>query len=95
MYKGTERTREMKVYVDNNLVTTWTSSGTTDGFEIIDLSETSGEVIQVTGVLADSQWLSITEVRPACSLKQAKIFATPGLGEMRHFGYGCFLRHTT
>ncbi len=49
--------------VDGVLATTWTSSGTTSGFETIDLSGVSGRVIDVTGQLADSEWLSITEVR--------------------------------
>ena len=48
--------------VDGALVTTWTSSGTTAGFESIDLSGTSGSVIDVVGVLGDSEWLSIIEV---------------------------------
>lgn len=38
LYKGKTRTRTLEVYVDDVLVTTWTSSGTTDGFESIDIS---------------------------------------------------------
>lgn len=52
----------MEVRVDDALLTTWTSSGTTDGFEAIDLSGTSGQVLEITGVLDDSEWLSIVEV---------------------------------
>ena len=50
------------MYVDDVLVTTWTSSGTTAGFESIDLSGTSGSMIEIVGVLGDSEWLSIIEV---------------------------------
>lgn len=50
------------MYVDDELATTWTSSGTTDDFESIDISDMSGEVIEIKGVLADSEWLSIIEV---------------------------------
>lgn len=53
---------DCQVYVDAEFVTTWTSSGTTDDFESIDLSGTPGKVIQVTGVLGQSEWLSIVEV---------------------------------
>lgn len=70
MYKGTERTRTMEVYVDDALVATWTSSGTTDDFESIDLSGTSGEVVEVTGLLTTSEWISIIEVGPRVVLVQ-------------------------
>ena len=63
MYKGDERQRTVEVYVDDTLVTTWTSSGTTLDFESIDLSGFSGQEITDTGVMTDSEWLSITEVR--------------------------------
>lgn len=53
----------MDVYVDGALVTTWTSSGTTIAPESILFTETSGQVVELTGVLADSEWLSIIEVR--------------------------------
>ncbi|CAN0452773.1 unnamed protein product, partial [Pylaiella littoralis] len=53
--------RTVDVSVDGDLVTTWTSSGTTLDFESIDMSEISGQVITVTGVLDRSEWLSITE----------------------------------
>ena len=62
MYKGSTRTRTLQVFIDSDLVSTWTSSGTTDDFESIDVSSTSGQLIEVTGVLADSEWLSIIEV---------------------------------
>ncbi|CAM9252697.1 unnamed protein product, partial [Ectocarpus sp. 12 AP-2014] len=62
LFKGTERQVSMEVRVDDALVTTWTSSGTTDGFEAIDLSGTWGQVLEITGVLDDSEWLSIIEV---------------------------------
>lgn len=53
----------MEVYVNDSVrVTTWTSSGTTLNFESIDLLGSSGREITVTGVLADEEWLSITEV---------------------------------
>lgn len=61
MYKGTTRTRTMDVFVDGVLVATWTSSGTTEALEGIDLSGTSGELIEVTGVLGSTEWLSIIE----------------------------------
>ena len=48
--------------MDGALVTTWTSSGTTDDPESIALTGTSGSVIDVTGVLSDDEWLSIIEV---------------------------------
>ncbi|CAM9345152.1 unnamed protein product [Pylaiella littoralis] len=63
MYKGSTRERTVEVYVDAEFVTTWTSSGTTDDFESIDLSGTPGKVIQVTGVLGQSEWLSIVEAQ--------------------------------
>ena len=65
MYQGTTRTRTIEVYVDGALITTWTSSGTTEDFESINLSWASGQVIELTGVLADTEWLSIIEVSVA------------------------------
>ena len=62
MHRGTTRTRTIEVYVDGALITTWTSSGTTDGFESVNLSWASGQVIELTGVLDDTEWLSIVEV---------------------------------
>eukprot|EP00752_Nemacystus_decipiens_P013409 g11873.t1 len=61
MYKGTTRQRTMEVYVDGVLVTTWTSSGTTDSFENISMSGSTGQVVEVTGVLGAFEWLSIIE----------------------------------
>lgn len=53
---------DSQVYVDDVFITTWGSSGATLDFESIDLSGTSGKVIEVTGVLGDNEWLSIVEV---------------------------------
>ncbi|CAN0221443.1 unnamed protein product [Pylaiella littoralis] len=61
LYKGTERQVTVGVFVDDDLITTWTSSGTTDGFESIDLSGTSGTVVTIVGDLGYSEWLSIIE----------------------------------
>lgn len=79
MYKGTTRQRTLDVKVDGSLVRTWQSSGTTDDFEAVDLtgndggllgnlasSGVSGQVVQLTGQLDQSEWLSIIEVR-VCS----------------------------
>ncbi|CAN0405209.1 unnamed protein product, partial [Ascophyllum nodosum] len=63
MYQGTTRTRTIEVYVDGALITTWTSSGTTDGFESVNLSWASGQVIELTGVLANTEWFSIIETK--------------------------------
>lgn len=63
MYKGTERITTVEVRVDSDLVTTWTSSGTTDDSQSIALTEASGSIIEITGVLAETEWLSIIEVR--------------------------------
>lgn len=69
LYKGDERTRTLDVRVDGVMVTTWTSSGATLDFEntIEDVFElgsvgVKGQVVELTGVIADSEWLSITEV---------------------------------
>eukprot|EP00752_Nemacystus_decipiens_P014960 g13319.t1 len=61
LYRGDTRVRTVEVYVDGVLVTTWTSSGTTSGFESIDLSGMTGSMIEIVGVLDDSEWLSIIE----------------------------------
>ncbi|CAM9225364.1 unnamed protein product, partial [Scytosiphon promiscuus] len=61
MYKGSERVRTMEVYVDGALITTYTTTGTTNFFEVVYLSGTPGQVVTITGVLADSEWLSIVE----------------------------------
>ena len=62
MYKGDERTRTMDVYVDGVLQTTWTSSGTTTAFENIQLAANGGQEVEIRGVLAGSEWISIAEV---------------------------------
>ncbi|CAM9252749.1 unnamed protein product [Ectocarpus sp. 12 AP-2014] len=63
LYTGDIRVRTIDVFVDGALVTTWTSSGTTNGFESIALPDTaSGTVIELQGVLDDSKWLSIIEI---------------------------------
>lgn len=72
MYKGAERQTTVEVRVDGALVTTWTSSGETDNPESIMFTGTSGSVIDVTGVLADTEWLSIVEVR-FCFTKQVEL----------------------
>eukprot|EP00903_Cladosiphon_okamuranus_P018634 g17151.t1 len=61
MYKGDERARTMDIYVDDVMVTSWTSSGTTTAFESIDLGVT-GQAVELRGVVDGSEWLSITEV---------------------------------
>ncbi|CAM9688722.1 unnamed protein product [Scytosiphon promiscuus] len=63
MYKGTERQTTVEVRVDGTLITTWTSSGTTDGLQSIIFTGVSGQVVELTGVLADSEWLSIVETQ--------------------------------
>lgn len=74
MYKGDSRTRTMEIHVDGDIQTTWTSSGTTSGFEDV-VFEVSGQVVELRGVLTDSEWLSIMEVgvraklwRQACDI---------------------------
>lgn len=63
MYKGAERQTSVDVYVDGASVISWTSSGTVDGFEAIALpAGTAGTVIEIHGILEDSEWLSIVEV---------------------------------
>lgn len=44
------------------MLTSWTSSGTTSGFENVDLG-VAGNTVELIGVLADSEWLSIMEVK--------------------------------
>ena len=62
LYKGSTRVRTVEVYVGDVLATTWTSSGTTDGFESIDLSGYSGRYLTVMSLADDLQWLSLVEV---------------------------------
>lgn len=61
MYKGATRVKTLEVYAPD-LVTTWTSSGTTSGFESIDLSGNSAQHVTVVAVQGDLEWLSILEV---------------------------------
>lgn len=48
--------------MDGALATTWTSSGATSSFENVNLSGSSGQVVEITGVLGPFEWLSIIEV---------------------------------
>lgn len=65
----------MSITVDGTLVRNWESSGTTDDFEVVDLTGNdggllgnlasfgvSGQVVQITGQLGQTEWLSIKEV---------------------------------
>ncbi|CAM9582225.1 unnamed protein product [Ectocarpus fasciculatus] len=62
LYNGDIRVRTVDVFVDGALVTTWTSSGTTDGFESIQFIDgIAGTVVELQGVLGNSEWLSIIE----------------------------------
>lgn len=54
----------MDIYVDSVMLTSWTSSGTTSGFETVDLG-VAGKTVELIGVLTESEWLSIMEVRTA------------------------------
>ena len=51
----------MDIYIDGVLVTSWTSSGATLGFETVDLDIT-GQSVELRGVLSDAEWLSLMEV---------------------------------
>lgn len=67
MYKGDSRTRSMEVYAvdgDGNreIIASWTSSGTTTAFERLEF-EAQAQAIELQGVLDDSEWISIMEVR--------------------------------
>ncbi len=48
--------------MDDVLATTWTSSGTVDGFEAIDMSGYSGRYLTVMSLQDDMEWISIVEV---------------------------------
>lgn len=63
MYEGATRTRSVDIFVDGVFATTWQSSGTTDALESIDISGVSGEIVEISGLLAPSEWLSIHEVQ--------------------------------
>lgn len=52
----------MEIIVNGVRYTSWTSSGTTADFETVDLG-VDADTIELRGVLADSEWISITEVR--------------------------------
>eukprot|EP00752_Nemacystus_decipiens_P014962 g13321.t1 len=52
----------MNVYVDDVMITSWTSSGTSTAFENIDLGAITGQTVELRGVLEGSEWLSIMEV---------------------------------
>ena len=76
LYKGTQRQRTVQVYVDGDMVTTWTSSGTTDDFESIGVTGAAGKAIDIVGVLGESEWLSIIEVNPLfqqCSRNETSV----------------------
>ena len=60
----------MEVRVDGVLITTFTTSGTTAGADQIIFTGVSGQVVELTGVLDDSEWLSIVEVRPSFVVAQ-------------------------
>lgn len=62
MYEGDLRTRTVDAFVDDVMVTSSTSSGTTTDFESVELGF-SGQTVELRGVLADSEWLSTSEVR--------------------------------
>lgn len=52
----------MDIYVDGGVVMTWTSSGTSTGFDIAHVG-VRGQIIELRAILADSEWISILEVR--------------------------------
>ena len=74
LYNGATRTRTLEVFVDGVSVTEWTSSGTTDDFESIDMSGSSGRLIELVAVLAPTEWISIVEVRlvTLCMMRKNK-----------------------
>lgn len=59
LYKGDTRTRTIDVLVDGQKIVAWTSSGTTTGFEAVELGVTAtGQTIELRGVLTDSEWIN-------------------------------------
>ncbi|CAN0341712.1 unnamed protein product [Ectocarpus sp. 12 AP-2014] len=78
LYKGNTRLRTMEVSVDGVSVTTWTSSGMTSSFESIDISGYSGEVVSITGVQGDREWLSIIETEIMVLSDGDDVVQTPG-----------------
>ena len=65
LWKGDQRIRPLNIFVDGTLVTTITSSGTTEGFETYELTalQASTVMVQADEPLPDNGWLSIVEVR--------------------------------
>lgn len=51
----------MDIYVDGVIFTTWTSSGTTSGFETVEMG-VQGQIIELHGILGDREWISVIEV---------------------------------
>lgn len=107
MYKGDTRTRTIDIYVDGSKTDTWTSSGTTTALENVKLgfhftSSTSSyscvhpgvaveETIELRGVLADSEWLSILEVGSA-GVRRNHCTVCSGMHDFVHFRhFPCFV----
>ena len=67
LYKGQIRTRTIDILLDGEYATSWTSSGSSLGFETIPLpSSVAGQPtssIELIGAGSDSQWFSVEEVR--------------------------------
>lgn len=74
----------MDIYVDGILSTSWTSSGIISDFETVDLG-VAGQTIELRGVLADSEWLSIMEVRTRTGRRWVHCGGTAAL-----YTYLCF-----
>ncbi len=53
----------MDIFVDDSKHASWTSSGLTTAAEHIELGGVTGNAVELRGVLEDSEWLSIMEVR--------------------------------
>lgn len=62
MYEGDSRQVTMEVRVDGVLITTYTTAGTDHLPDQIIFTGVSGQVVELTGVLGDSEWLSIVQV---------------------------------
>lgn len=68
LHEGDSRSTTLQVYVDGELVTTWTSSGKTSGFETIKLPGSLGQSVELRGVLGGgSEWLHISKVHGCVS----------------------------
>ena len=87
MYQGDQRTRTMGVYVDDVMVTSWTSSGTTTGFEKVDIG-VAGQTVELRGVLESSEWLSIMEVNRRHSIADC---CSTNLQHASYQKYSCLL----